>query len=197
MFVALRVPGGYGITRALLRSDFVPVRIFLDSNALQAIQDYGDAIFERQEFVLHGRSGADRHDVDALCGIFIFVERGAFQFALSANSLREVADRGDPGYLQWAFDVLDHWEASVGESRDAFVGSGQERVRLLHSSRFGYLSRKDAALIRDAVLLESDTFLTLDRKLARNAVHISRELGLEVLRPPELWEVLRPHLGGL
>ena len=55
------------------------------------------------------------------------------------------------------------------ESGDAFVGSGQERVRLLHSSRFGYLSRKDAALIRDAVLLESDTFLTLDRKLARNA----------------------------
>ncbi len=45
----------------------------------------------------------------------------------------------------------------------------QECVRLLHPSRFGYLSRKDAALIRDAVLLECDTFLTLDRKLARNA----------------------------
>ena len=83
------------------------------------------------------------------------------------------------------------------ESGDAFVGCGQERVRLLHSSRFGYLSRKDAALVRDAVLLESDTFLSLDRKLARNAVHISRELGLEVLRPPELWQVLRPHLRGL
>jgi len=178
-------------------SDFVPVRIFLDSNALQAIQDYGEAIFERQDFILRGRSGADREDVEALGGIFLFVERGAFELAVSANSLQEVAARADPGYLQWAFDVLDHWESCVRESEEPFAGSGRERVRLVDTNRFGYLSTKDAALIRDAVLLECDTFLTLDRKLARNADHMSRELGLEVLRPPELYEVLRPHLCGL
>lgn len=181
----------------LLASHFVPVRIFLDSNALQAIQDYGEAIFEHQDFILRGRSGADREDVEALGGIFLFVERGAFELALSANSLQEVAARADPGYLQWAFDVLDHWESCVRESKDPFAGSGRERVRLVDTNRFGYLSTKDAALIRDAVLLECDTFLTLDRKLARNADHMSRELGLEVLRPPELYEVLRPHLCGL
>ncbi len=178
-------------------SDFVPVRIFLDSNALQAIQDYGEAIFERQDFILRGRSGADREDVEALGGIFLFVERGAFELAVSANSLQEVAARADPGYLQWAFDVLDHWESCVREPEEPFAGSGRERVRLVDTNRFGYLSTKDAALIRDAVLLECDTFLTLDRKLARNADHMSRELGLEVLRPPELYEVLRPHLCGL
>jgi hypothetical protein len=121
-------------------SDFVPVRIFLDSNALQAIQDYGEAIFERQDFILRGRSGADREDVEALGGIFLFVERGAFELAVSANSLQEVAARADPGYLQWAFDVLDHWESCVRESEEPFAGSGRERVRLVDTNRFGYLS---------------------------------------------------------
>ena len=65
------------------------------------------------------------------------------------------------------------------------------------SGGFGYLSRKDAALIRDALLCECDTFLTVERKLPRNADHLSSALGLEIMRPPEMWEVMRPYLGGL
>lgn len=189
--------GGEGIARAPYSERFRPGP---DLSRLQRAP--GDPGLRRGDLRAPGlhpprRSGADREDAEALGGIFLFVERGAFELAVSANSLQEVAARADPGYLQWAFDVLDHWESCVRESEEPFAGSGRERVRLVDTNRFGYLSTKDAALIRDAVLLECDTFLTLDRKLARNADHMSRELGLEVLRPPELYEVLRPHLCGL
>jgi hypothetical protein len=123
--------------------NFLPVRIFLDSNTLQALQEHGEAIFENQEYVPCGRSGADRDDIEALRGIFLFVARGAFEFVLSANSLQEVADRRDPGYLQWAFDVVDHREACVREAAEPFTGSGRTSARLLDTNRFAYLSTKD------------------------------------------------------
>jgi hypothetical protein len=180
-----------------LSGAYHPFRIFLDSNALQALHDYGEVIFDGGTFAKAGRSGADEGDVLALRGLMLFAQRGTFEFALSANSLREVEASGDPRYLRWAYDVLDHWEACLRESPASLDGSAARRVRDVASGRFGYLGRKDALLIQDAVLLECDTFLTVERALPRNAGHLRRELGLEVLRPPEVWEVMRPHLRGL
>ncbi|MCA1703073.1 MAG: hypothetical protein LC808_07305, partial [Actinobacteria bacterium] len=70
-----------------------------------------ETIFERQEFVLHGRSGADRHDVDALRGIFLFVERGAFQFArLPASQLVQAGALAGPA---WRGCGTDRWRFAV------------------------------------------------------------------------------------
>ena len=44
----------------------------------------------------------------------------------------------------------------------------------------------------DAVALECEVFLTMEKKLPRNAVQIAAAVPLQVLRPPEYWALLRP-----
>jgi hypothetical protein len=57
---------------------------------------------------------------------------------------------------------------------------------------FNYLSAKDRLLIRDAVELECDGFLSMELRLPRNAPHLRREIRLLVVRPIELSALLRP-----
>ena len=76
--------------------------------------------------------------------------------------------------------------------------AARPRARALgDTNRFGYLSTKDAALIRDAVLLEAAPSSPSTEKLARNADHMRRELGARGASAPRTQEVLPPHLPGL
>ncbi len=176
--------------------DALPRRIFLDSSTLQTLQTYGSFIFENEE-----PSQGDRThripghfaEIDALRVIFFVNERAMFEFALSGNSLREVADSRDPRYLQWAYDVLDHWEACLeGYGGSAFTGEGHVRAALLDGNAFGYLSTKDRLLLHDAIVLECGAFLTMEHRLSKNAAHIQQKLAIRVLRPTQYWELLRP-----
>jgi len=56
----------------------------------------------------------------------------------------------------------------------------------------GYLSKEDQLLLRRAVVLRCEAFLTVERRLPRNAAHIRRELGISILIPIMHWEMLRP-----
>jgi hypothetical protein len=58
--------------------------------------------------------------------------------------------------------------------------------------KFGYLSDKDRLLIRQAVLLRCEAFLTVERRLPRNAAHLERQIGIRILTPITHWEMLRP-----
>lgn len=176
--------------------DALPRRIFLDSSTLQTLHTYGGFIFENEEPPQGDRTyHIPEHfaEIDALRFIFFVNERAGFEFALSGNSLREVAGSRDPRYLQWAYDVLDHWEACLeGYDESAFTGEGHVRAALLDSNTFGYLSTKDRLLLHDAIVLECDTFLTMERRLPKNAVHIQQKLAIRVLRPSQYWGLLQP-----
>ncbi len=175
---------------------YVPMRLFLDSNTQQALVDYSETVFEHEPCRPYGRSGADPQDVEALRGIFAVATRAHFELVVTENSMLEAAAATDASYLRYTQEVAAHWAACTAFDPSRFDGSGAERVRPLDEGRCNYLSKADGRLIRDAVLLECDTFLTLEKRLARNADHLSRALGIEVLRPPDLWAVLRPHLAG-
>jgi hypothetical protein len=96
----------------------------------------------------------------------------------------------------WAYEILGYWQDLLRNYADhgvaPFSGRGEELARKLESSKFGYFSDKDRLLIRDAVMLECHAFLTMDNKLARNAAHIEKELGLKVLSPSGYWKLLQP-----
>jgi hypothetical protein len=182
--------------RSVAAFEALPRRVFLDSSALQALQDYGAFVWEHEQPSLSDRiysipSGFD--EINALRSIFLVNERAMFEFALSEHSLEEVAAKGDRRYLQWAYDVLDHWEACLeGYAGAKVTGRGAALASRLAGPCFGYLSKKDRLLMQDAVMMECEAFLTLDRKLVRNGAHMRQHLDIRVLLPTNYWRLLRP-----
>ena len=174
----------------------LPRRLFLDSSTLQTLLDYGETVFEGVEPPRGDRAHrmpGFLDDLDALHKVFLVNDRAMFDIVLSDDSLREVAEKGDAAYMRWALDVLDHWRARIDEYRGgAFGGQGLIVSTRLDEPRFGYLSVKDKGLIRDALALECDAFLTMEKRLARNSRDLEGQLGLKVLRPPDYWGLLQP-----
>src|SRR4051812_468751 len=101
------------------RFEDIPSRIFLDSSLLQNLQRYGEFIYENRELSPSDRIHRDSVGVaklEALRWIMQVAQRAPFEFALSDNSFVEVERCGDRRYLQWAYDVLDHWHACLEAS---------------------------------------------------------------------------------
>ena len=172
----------------------LPRRVFLDSTVLQTLLDYGGCIWEGEDVEENDRARTIPHrvsDIYALQRIFRLIDRGGFEFAISENSLREVADKRDSRYMQWSFYVLDHWLSCEDEG----VAASEERVertRVLDDDRFNYLGQKDRMLLRDSLARHCDAFLTMDRRLTRNGAHLRAHAGVVVLSPTEYWELLEP-----
>jgi hypothetical protein len=173
----------------------LPTRIFLDTSVLQTLQDYGGFIWENEEpspdASIHRVPGGYQ-ELDALRSIFLVNGRALFEFALSEHSLSEVAARRDSRFLQWAYDVMDHWEACLFEYGEAFTGEGHILAAKLDGPQFGNLSAGDRLLLRDALELECHAFLTMERRLPTRAAHVQQEVGIHILRPSQYWELLKP-----
>jgi len=171
----------------------MPQRIFLDSSTLQTLQNYGGFLYENEPIDENNPIHRDREGVaklEALRSIMQIAERAPFEFALSRHSFVEVERRGDRAYLQWAYDVLDHWLACVEESGNP--ESNQNALKRLDSGAIGYLGEGDRALLRDAITFGCDTFLTMENKLPKNSNHLRQSLGIFVESPCGVWARLRP-----
>jgi hypothetical protein len=175
------------------RFEDIPQRIFLDSSSLQSLQTYGEFMYDNIDLeptarILRDPQGAAK--LEALRWIMQVAERAPFEFALSENSFREVRLRGDAGYLQWAYDVLDHWNACLEASGPP--NPDPAALANIDSPAMGYLGAGDRALLKDAVLLDCDAFLTMENKLPKNTDHIRRMVNIRVLTPLGMWEILSP-----
>jgi hypothetical protein len=171
----------------------IPRRIFLDSSTLQTLQDYGQFLYDHEPLIATDAIHRDSKGIaklEALRLIMRVSEHAPFEFAISENSLVEVQANVDSRYIQWAYEILDYWLVcleNTGEPHGNIVA-----LAAIDSSSYNYLSKGDRVLLRDALALECDTFLTMENKLTKNADHIERTLGLRVLSPIEMWEYLQP-----
>jgi hypothetical protein len=167
----------------------LPRRIYLDTSTLQALYDYGGAIWEGEAFQPTGRPAKDENleeQLPSLSKIFQVNERAMFEFVTTEATLVEVSDRGQPRYTQWVNDVRDAWLVQSAGSEVPPWG------QTFCHRRFGMISRKDRILLQDALDLGCDAFLTMEKRLPRNAGFIERMTGLRVMRSTEYWALLAP-----
>lgn len=188
---------GYGRRENDWMTEEYPHRIYLDTSVLQTIEQCslpvweGHALDPLSTVARKLRNAAE--DIDALYSFFRVAERGAFQFIVSDATVAEVARSAKNSLLRWVLDVRQHSEICLAEEPPAPEAS--ERAQMIDGSAFGYLGGGDRQLLREAMSLECDTFLTMERRLPKNAVHLRAKLGIVVVRPPELWAIVRryPH----
>jgi hypothetical protein len=173
----------------------LPRRLFLDSSILHNAYKYGHVLFEDQEL------GTESHvrkwergpaEITALRNIFVVSRRGEFQFAVSRNSLKEVAGAENSRFLDWARDMLRYWEECLAWTGIANSSKAEALCAKLNTVSFAYLSAGDRALLRDAIIVACDAFLTMDFKLRKNSSHLERELKIRVLSPNDYWKLLTP-----
>ena len=121
-----------------------------------------------------------------------------FEVVVSRNSFEEVASAGRSRYTSYLLELADCWDSIANAyGRSPFTGSGVVRAGLLEDTCFAYLSAKDHALLADACIMECDTFLTVDRRLASSAEHLNRKLDISVETPVTLVKRLQPWAGAL
>jgi hypothetical protein len=171
----------------------LPRRIFLDSCTAQVIGDYGGHIFEGEPIADSDRLHRMKDGIanaEALQSIFFINQRALFEWIVSHGSMREAHDKCDPRHMRWMWDIADHTEVCL--ENDGSSEESQALAARLDDRKFGYLSVKDRALLQEAVFLRCDAFLTVERRLPKNANHIAREVGIRILTPIQYWEMLRP-----
>ncbi|MEA2875552.1 MAG: hypothetical protein QOF14_748 [Hyphomicrobiales bacterium] len=171
----------------------LPRRIFIDTCTVQTMKKYGEYIFDGgwigAKDVIH-RVPDGLENVEALRVICQVTGRALFQWIVSDASRAEVEAKQNDAHLRWLFEIDNYSRTFLDET-----GPSPESVALaarLDEPKFGYLGAGDRVLLQDAIFFQCDSFLTVERKLPKNAAHIEGELGIRVLTPVTYWTLLRP-----
>lgn len=186
----------------------IPGRIFLDTNILQYLLDFGEYIFEHyresEEYFQTQKGkikkGSRLHnEIEALHNFFIGIFRAHFEFALSSAVYKEVSAREDKRFVQWFHDVWDHWETVVSEYKhgEAFSEKAEQNYKkAVHdNSLLGSLSLKDREIVLAAIRFDCDALLTVDRFAndQNKKMYVFKNYGLMILAPVELMELIKPY----
>jgi len=179
----------------MIALDSIPSRVFLDSCVLQLLSTYGEVVHDGAGLPandrIHSIPGGPQ-DLLALRDLSLICQRASLDWVVSETSLDEAYGKGDAFHFGWVAEMMEY----AGHCLRMYQSTGfAEDVTGPADARFGYLSHGDRLLLDDAIRLGCDAFLTTDRRLARNANHLRRSLGLRILTPHEYWLELRPWVG--
>jgi hypothetical protein len=171
----------------------LPRRIFLDSCTVQTLRNYGGYIYEGEPISDSDRIRRVRNgiaNIEALRKIFLVNERAQFEWIVSRGSMKEAQDKQDARHMQWFWDIADHSRVCLEAAGP--TAESEALAEQLDEPKFGYLSEKDRLLLREAITLRCEAFLTVERRLPRNAAHIASAVGINIITPITHWEMLRP-----
>jgi hypothetical protein len=183
----------------------IPQRIFLDTNVVQYIHDFGEYIFENHtdsnDFFENSRKKKIHkgtflyNEIEALNIIFSAVERTPFDFAISEKVFHEINSGNNHNLNRYFYDLWDYWQTTIFEYGDeAFTGKGETKAENLISDKslVGALSKKDFGILHDAIELECDAVLTCDKFRNRQA-WIYKKYQIMALYPSDLVTLIKPY----
>ncbi len=170
----------------------MPDRIFVDSCVLQLLSTYGEYVYDggplRSNDRIHTVPDGLRN-LHALRELALVGQRASLDWVVSEASIREALLKRDASHSRWVFEMMDY----AGWCLDSYPRTMVTR-NSLRGSQFGYLSAGDRQLLEDALQLGCGGFLTIDRRLHRNAVHIRQAAGIRIIIPSEYLSELRPWM---
>tara|TARA_R110000868_G_scaffold232835_4_gene486481 strand:- start:12018 stop:12554 length:537 start_codon:yes stop_codon:yes gene_type:complete len=178
----------------------------LDTGTFQAIEECGGYVFGEDSLPTVEDYPAGKAPqvvirpdgpliLESLRAIFTFDERAHFDWVVSAASLVEIDAAMDSHRSQYAREVLDHTNICLMENPPEDEALVMEAI--INGPTFGNVSGKDRKLLSDAAAVQCDVFLTIEKKLPKQADVILKKIPLLVATPMTLWKMLAPHLRGL
>ena len=179
----------------------IPGRVFLDTNVVNFILDYGEQIHDGAE-VPDRYSLRVRGDIEALAGIFLAGQRATWQLAISPHTYREVTatDNSSRAHQleRWFFQIWNYWREFLHSdaSLPAFSEAEEIRLQLLASDVLNILpDTSDRVLVCDAVVYGCDAFCTRDWSTILSLRDELQDLPIKILTPAEWWDEVRPWAG--
>jgi hypothetical protein len=114
---------------------------------------------------------------------------------VSETSIAEVdaaRDRYNSGYVR---DVIEHSAMCLADHPP--TDTAATMVEHIVSGACGSFSEQDKRLLIEAARAECDVFLTIERRLPKNAAAVLRKIPLLIATPSVLWGMLEPRVVGL
>ena len=177
----------------------------LDTNVVQNLYSFGEYIYDgylspyklRQ---METRGKRFSEDIDALAQWMQLARRNGWPIAVSPRAFHEFA-RIPSGskrirLLRWAAELEDYGSqlkaayAPHSDNADPYQGFPVSAQTFSFLPDYG-----DSVLIAEAVRLGCEDFLTMDYRTIHEHRDRIRLAGIEVLRPVELMDALRPWTG--
>ena len=189
-----------------------PKLIFLDTNIVQNLHSFGELVYDNHfspeiESKLTGKGSRFADDIRALADFMALGIRVGWPVAVSSGTLKEL-DATPQGTKRYALTTWGNELATYVASNFDHTHSGEEGPGYSEISHFTFIQRRrlsdflkvmpqeeDRQLIIDAVECGCDIFLTMDYKTIWQHRNTIRRLGLEVMRPTELLDYVRPWAG--
>lgn len=176
----------------------LPGRIFLDTNVVNLMLDFGEQIHENVALPT-GISSREAADVVALRHLYETGKRAEWQLAVSPQTYAEILGTRESARQAsldlWFHELWQYWRTIVASDSDAmtFVEFDDLRVRTWSS---GYLSIlpdvADRVLVCDAIAYRCDLFCTRDwSTILRHRNELSA-LPFRIVTPAEWWAVIEP-----
>lgn len=176
----------------------LPGRVFLDTNIVNFILDYGEYIFD-------GLSASETlghrtlESIDAFYNIFLTGKRASWQLAISPMTYREITKTIDArrnNYLKtWFLDIWDYWTKTVDENDDlpSFLEAEKSKIDLLTTGILDFLPDiEDRMLICDSIAYRCDLFCTKDWKTILRYRENLGSLPIKIVSPKEWWNIIKP-----
>ena len=191
-----------------------PRLIFLDTNIVQNLHTFGEFIYDNyfEPAITTKLSAAGprfAEDIHALGDFISLGQRAGWPIVFSSGTLAELEATKRPdkraALVAWGRELSYYFTSYFDESWDVPAGSSYNEITHFTSIQRCYLSgvlkelpdESDRQLIIDAFEYGCDMFLTMDyRTVWRYRDEVAR-LGLQVMRPIEFMDYIRPWAGFL
>ena len=177
----------------------IPGRILLDTNVVNFILDWGEAIHDGGEIPAHV-SDRDTEDILALRDIWLTGQRASWQLAISPRTYHEIVATTDlvrrSDLESWFGELWLYWRKFFDQYQLLDFDADSLARRLVPSEILAVLpDHSDRELLAHAIAYECDAMCTRDRKtILRHRDKLTR-VPVRILTPTEWWAAISDYAG--